>query len=51
MGMGTATTTAIVAPDRLGLPLDRVEVRYGDLIIPGAILAGGRNRPRRSAVR
>jgi xanthine dehydrogenase YagR molybdenum-binding subunit len=41
MGMGTATTTAIVAADRLGLPLDRVEVRYGDSIIPGAILAGG----------
>jgi xanthine dehydrogenase YagR molybdenum-binding subunit len=41
MGMGTATTTAIVAADRLGLPLDRVEVLYGDSIIPGAILAGG----------
>jgi xanthine dehydrogenase YagR molybdenum-binding subunit len=41
MGMGTATTTAIVAADRLGLPLDRVEVRYGDSMIPGAILAGG----------
>jgi xanthine dehydrogenase YagR molybdenum-binding subunit len=41
MGMGTATTTAIVAAERLGLPLDRVEVRYGDSIIPGAILAGG----------
>jgi xanthine dehydrogenase YagR molybdenum-binding subunit len=41
MGMGTATTTAIVAAERLGLPLDRVEVRYGDSIIPGSILAGG----------
>jgi xanthine dehydrogenase YagR molybdenum-binding subunit len=41
MGMGTSTTTAIVAAERLGLPLDRVEVRYGDSIIPGAILAGG----------
>lgn len=41
MGMGTATTTAIAAADRLGLPLDRIEVRYGDSIIPGAILAGG----------
>jgi xanthine dehydrogenase YagR molybdenum-binding subunit len=41
MGMGTATTTAIVAAERLGLPLGRVEVRYGDSIIPGAILAGG----------
>jgi xanthine dehydrogenase YagR molybdenum-binding subunit len=41
MGMGTSTTTAMVAADRLGLPLDRVEVRYGDSLIPGAILAGG----------
>ena len=41
MGMGTATTTAIVAAERLGLPLDRVEVAYGDSIIPGAIMAGG----------
>ncbi len=41
MGMGTATTTAIVAAERLGLPLDRVEVGYGDTDIPGAILAGG----------
>ena len=41
MGMGTATTTAIVAAERLGLPLDRVDVAYGDSAIPGAILAGG----------
>jgi xanthine dehydrogenase YagR molybdenum-binding subunit len=41
MGMGTATTTAMVAAERLGLPMDAVEVRYGDSIIPGAILAGG----------
>lgn len=41
MGMGTATTTAMVAADRLGLPLQNVDVRYGDSIIPGAILAGG----------
>jgi xanthine dehydrogenase YagR molybdenum-binding subunit len=41
MGMGTATTTAMVAADRLGLPLDRVEIRYGDSMIPGSILAGG----------
>ena len=41
MGMGTATTTAMVAAERLGLPLDQVEVAYGDSIIPGAILAGG----------
>ena len=41
MGMGTATTTAIVAAERLGLPLDRVEVGYADTNIPGAIMAGG----------
>ena len=41
MGMGTATTTAMVAADRLGLPLDQVEVAYADSAIPGAILAGG----------
>ena len=41
MGMGTATTTTIVAAERLGLPLDRVDVGYGDSAIPGAIMAGG----------
>lgn len=41
MGMGTSTTTAIVAAERLGLPMDRVHVDYGDSIIPGAIMAGG----------
>ncbi|MDQ2734156.1 MAG: xanthine dehydrogenase family protein molybdopterin-binding subunit, partial [Pseudomonadota bacterium] len=41
MGMGTATTTAIVGAERLGLSLDQVEVRYGDSTIPGAIMAGG----------
>lgn len=41
MGMGTSTTTAIVAAERLGLPLDGIEVRYGDSAIPGAIMAGG----------
>ncbi len=41
MGMGTSTTTAIVAADRLGLPLDRVTVRYGDSDLPGLVLAGG----------
>jgi xanthine dehydrogenase YagR molybdenum-binding subunit len=41
MGMGTGTTTTMVAAERLGLPMDQVEVRYGDSIIPGAILAGG----------
>lgn len=41
MGMGTSTTTTMVAAERLGLPMEAVEVRYGDSIIPGAILAGG----------
>ena len=41
MGMATATTTAIVAAERLGLALDQVDVSYGDSTIPGAILAGG----------
>ncbi len=41
MGMGTATTTAIVAAERLGLPLEQVDVAYGDSAIPGAIMAGG----------
>jgi xanthine dehydrogenase YagR molybdenum-binding subunit len=41
MGMGTSTTTAMVAAERLGLPMDAIEVRYGDSNIPGAILAGG----------
>ncbi len=41
MGMGTATTTAIVAAERLGLPLERVTVNYGDSSLPGTVLAGG----------
>ena len=41
MGMGTATTTALVAAERLGLPMDRVTVAYGDSSLPGVILAGG----------
>jgi xanthine dehydrogenase YagR molybdenum-binding subunit len=41
MGMGTSTTTTMVAAERLGLPMDQIEVRYGDSIIPGAIMAGG----------
>ncbi len=41
MGMGTSTTTAIVAADRLGLPIERAEVGYGDSTIPGAIMAAG----------
>lgn len=41
MGMGTATTTALVAAERLGLTIEQVEVVYGDSTIPGAIMAGG----------
>jgi xanthine dehydrogenase YagR molybdenum-binding subunit len=41
MGMGTETTTAMVAAERFGLDLDRVTVRYGDSRLPGEILAGG----------
>lgn len=41
MGMGTATTTAIVAAERLGLPMEQIDVAYGDSAIPGAIMAGG----------
>ena len=41
MGMGTATTHAMIAAERLGLPLERVSVAYGDSALPGVILAGG----------
>ena len=41
MGMGTATTHAMVAADRLGLPFDKVTVAYGDSAYPGSFLAGG----------
>ncbi len=41
MGMGTSTTTALVAAERLGLPLDHITVRYGDSRLPGLVLAGG----------
>ena len=41
MGMGTATTQAIVVAERLGLPLDKVRIGYGDSTMPGLILAGG----------
>ncbi|WP_329060079.1 xanthine dehydrogenase family protein molybdopterin-binding subunit [Amycolatopsis sp. NBC_01480] len=41
MGMGTETTTAMVAAERLGLGLDQVRVRYGDSRLPGSIMAGG----------
>ena len=41
MGMGTSTTTALVAADRLGLPLGQVAMEYGDSTLPGMVLAGG----------
>ncbi|WP_347302887.1 xanthine dehydrogenase family protein molybdopterin-binding subunit [Croceibacterium sp. TMG7-5b_MA50] len=41
MGMGTSTVQTQVAADRLGLPMDRVDFRYGDNTLPGEVLAGG----------
>jgi xanthine dehydrogenase YagR molybdenum-binding subunit len=41
MGMGTQTTLTIVAAERLGLPMDKVSVAYGDSSYPGVFLAGG----------
>jgi len=41
MGMGTTTTQTIVTADRLGLPLERVTVAYGDSSFPGSMIAGG----------
>ena len=41
MGMGTSTAQAQVAAERLGLPLEQVQVLYGDTLFPGAVIAGG----------
>jgi xanthine dehydrogenase YagR molybdenum-binding subunit len=41
MGMATATTQTIITAERLGLPLERVTVSYGDSSFPGSMLAGG----------
>jgi xanthine dehydrogenase YagR molybdenum-binding subunit len=41
MGMGTATVQTQVTAERLGLPMDRVTVDYGDSRFPGLVLAGG----------
>jgi xanthine dehydrogenase YagR molybdenum-binding subunit len=41
MGMGTSTTHAMVAAERLGLALEDVSIGYGDSSMPGLILAGG----------
>jgi xanthine dehydrogenase YagR molybdenum-binding subunit len=39
MGMGTATVHAQVTAERLGLPMSHVEVRYGDSLLPGKVMA------------
>ncbi|KHL26567.1 dehydrogenase [Croceibacterium mercuriale] len=41
MGMGTMTAHTQVVADRLGLPLDKVDFRYGDSFQPGMVMAGG----------
>ena len=41
MGMGTATAQTQVTAERLGLPMERVQVCYGDSRFPGFVLAGG----------
>jgi xanthine dehydrogenase YagR molybdenum-binding subunit len=41
MGMGTSTTQTIITAERLGLPLERVTIAYGDSALPGNLLAGG----------
>ncbi len=41
MGMGTGTATAAVAADRLGLPYEDIEIRYGDNRLPGNMIAAG----------
>lgn len=40
MGMGTTTTQTIVTAERLGLPMDRVTIAYGDSSFPGVFQAG-----------
>jgi len=41
MGMGTSTTQTMITAERLGLPLERVTIAYGDSSFPGNLLAGG----------
>ena len=41
MGMGTATTQAMAAADRLGLPVEDVVFDYGDTALPYGTVAGG----------
>lgn len=40
MGMGTTTAQTIVTAERLGLPMHRVTIAYGDSSFPGAFQAG-----------
>ena len=40
-GWGPSTTQTIVTAERLGLPLERVTIAYGDSSFPGNLLAGG----------
>src|ERR1700761_5922066 len=41
MGMGTSTAQTMLTAERLGLPLERVTIAYGDSSFPGSMLAGG----------
>lgn len=41
MGMGTSTVHTQVAADRLALPMDAIDFRYGDNAMPGVVMAGG----------
>jgi xanthine dehydrogenase YagR molybdenum-binding subunit len=41
MGMGTSTTHAIVAADRLGIAMECVNINYGNSDLVGMFIAGG----------
>ncbi|HEY3997577.1 MAG TPA: xanthine dehydrogenase family protein molybdopterin-binding subunit [Candidatus Xenobia bacterium] len=41
MGVGTATVQAQVTAERLGLPMSKVTVKYGDSTLPGRVMAVG----------
>jgi xanthine dehydrogenase YagR molybdenum-binding subunit len=43
IGTGAYTVIALTVADRLGLPLDRINVRLGDSDLPPAPVAGGSN--------
>jgi xanthine dehydrogenase YagR molybdenum-binding subunit len=51
MGMGTATAQAQVAAERLGLPLEQVQVLYGDTLFPALYWWAARSRRPQSARR